>query len=1250
MDPMLEEYRRVASQIEFRVPQTPFVSCVLGREAREEVATPDYWISQVRGTVQFVQAIEAVDRLGARVYLEAGPHPVLVTLGQQCLAPQMPRAWLPSLRRNAVDQEVLLGSLGQLFTHRAAIDWPRLHPPGAVDRVSLPHYPFEGESYWIPQLPSGVQAVPGATAAVPVGIYQVEWEELPTLPPGGGDPQLEREVVIVGPPATAEGLARQLMQQLRSRGRTCRWVPLPADELPDSAWDALWPAAPAELDVISLAGNVQWGDASDITLVTQALRLVQSLARRGAARLWFVTLEAGYNPACGALGGFARTAALEFPDLWRGLIDLSHDEFDESRKDASRLLSMLSQTQTEDQLAWMGQICAPRLVPLPVCESPQLFQASPNGSYLVTGGTGALGLRMAQWLVERGARTLCLVSRRGAVAEAARQQIAQLERQGATILIEQVDVAQGREVRDLLARLRRLGPLHGVVHAAGVDLNQPISQTDPHSVAEVLAPKLGAAIELYRETLQDPLDLFLLFSSVSATFGSPGRALYAAANAGLDTLACRAGRKGDLSIAWGPWMGGGMASAEDLRELEQFGQYGIDPERALAAVDQLLAAEVRQATVVAIDWERFVPLYQSRRPRSLVKSLANSRAPLRAMPVSSGSAHSSPGGPQAGWLARLAGEPVESRQTLLTKLLRHEASDVLGAKAGRGFRDDQTFFEQGMDSLLATQFANRLGKHLGVQEPALVFQYPRLSELAPALLERLPIPAAGGSPTASPNGVSASPGSPWVAELTRLANDHRGPRLRELLKQTVASTLGLKSPGDVDPRKTLIEQGLDSLLATRFAARLQENLGACQPALVFQYPAIDQLTEHLLQTLHLPESPPSPLRLTAGGEQSAVERVPVAAPKTTIQPYDSRWDAAVWKFLAREYPNRDPRLLESRWKWAYQQSAARLALSPGVWLATDGDQVVAHHALIRTRLQVGSQQVSTGYFVDTMVSASHRDQALGPQLLLRGDLDQPFGLSLGQGETMREIMLQLGWRIVAPLQRAQLLLRPTAVLQGKLPPGVQQVAGALLGGLQFVRWRLQSPTRWSAAGATPEVREVDRFGVRHDRLWERVAPNFGCAVVRNASFLNWKWVDQPGQQFTRLELRRGEECLGIAVLTLREATLVYRYRRAMLTDLVVPLDQPEVMRFLLGAVVEAARRLEADSLECPHIHAGLTRPLQSLGFRLREPERFLMVHLPEDCDSQMSSRLLAADQWFITQADSDIDRPSAENTPKSSGR
>jgi FkbH-like protein len=1263
MEPMLAEYRRVAGQVEYRVPSVPFVSCVLGREAREEVANADYWVNQIRGTVQFVDAIRAVDRLGSRVFVEAGPHPVLVTLGQQTLSADTPRLWLPSLRRNAPAEAVVLESLGHYFEAGGAVDWPQVDVPTATPRLDLPHYPFETDSHWIAEL-SRMSRRELATPTVPVGLYQIEYEDLPSLPPTGEAAAADRAVLVVG---TESPHARELVELLLRRGRSCRHIAPPADDQPDAAWDALWPPAPAKIEVISLVGYGLTTEQRDqptwpVTVVSRMLRLVRSLARRGSAQLWCVTTNGDAHPADGALWGFGKTAALEFPDLWAGAISfpVSFDPEEDTAetypaKWAARLLALLPQTRAEDLVSgFEAHAQAPRLVPIAPLASIKPIKLSSDGIHLVTGGTGGLGLHLARWLVSRGARTLCLASRRGAASEEARQVIADLEQQGVRVLVETVDFSIAGRATQLLARLRQIGPLRSVVHLAGVDLEAPIVQTESRMVAEVLNPKLGTAIELSTQTHDDPLDLFLLFSSVSATFGSPGRALYAAANAGLDGLALHSGLRNDkqrtLSVAWGPWIGGGMASPEALREWSQYGQQGLDPAAALDALDQLLSHDdIQQATVVAIDWERFIPLYQARRPRSLVKRLASVVSPPTPPSGHPGTTGPRNGSAPSDWLTKLSGEPAESRPALLRQLLRETAAEVLGTQGGRGFRDDLTFFEQGLDSLLSSQFAARLGRQLGIQEPALVFQHPRLDELASVLLARLALPALGGTAPLAPPPVGVSGDSnrqaPWVVELARLAADRQAPRLEELLREALAQSLGLKSAREVDPARLLFEQGLDSLIAAQFASRLRGGLGVCEPAVVFQYPRIDQLAAHLLQSSPLRDLDNTPRPVGSSSGQTLVPHVSPSATDCVIQSYTPDFHAAMLDFLRREYQLRDPAQLEARWNWAHVKSAERLSLPPAVWMATEQNSVVAHHGLIRVRLQAGSQSLPTGWFVDTMVSASHRGRSLGPQLLLRGDADQPLGLSLGQAESMREIMLQFGWHKVAWLQRVQLLLNPLNVLRGKLPFGLRHLAGGALAGLQLASRLRRQPGTWRGTGPAPEIREVSRFGDRHDRLWQATSRQLGCVVVRDADFLNWKWVDQPGQQFTRLELLRGNECLGIAIVSVKEPNQIYAYRRAFLTDLVAPLDQPEVVQFLLDAVIRAAQHQGADSLECLHLHARLTEHLQTAGFRLRDPDRILLVHLPENLDSSLRSRLLSADQWFLTQADSDIDRPTSGLAP-----
>jgi hypothetical protein len=171
-----------------------------------------------------------------------------------------------------------------------------------------------------------------------------------------------------------------------------------------------------------------------------------------------------------------------------------------------------------------------------------------------------------------------------------------------------------------------------------------------------------------------------------------------------------------------------------------------------------------------------------------------------------------------------------------------------------------------------------------------------------------------------------------------------------------------------------------------------------------------------------------------------------------------------------------------------------------------------------------------------------------------------------------------------------------------------------------------------------DVRDVPRFDDRHDRLWATMAQDVTCGVVRDASFLNWKYVDQPGQTFVRLELLEGGAVKGVVVLALREPDAVYTYRRAFLVDLVAPLRDEALLHRLIQLATSAAAERGADSLVCMHLHAHLTLALKASGFRLREPSRFLLIDTG-GLSAHELSLVTSPDNWYLTQGDSDIDRP-----------
>jgi hypothetical protein len=286
-------------------------------------------------------------------------------------------------------------------------------------------------------------------------------------------------------------------------------------------------------------------------------------------------------------------------------------------------------------------------------------------------------------------------------------------------------------------------------------------------------------------------------------------------------------------------------------------------------------------------------------------------------------------------------------------------------------------------------------------------------------------------------------------------------------------------------------------------------------------------------------------------------------------------------------------------------------------------------AAIPVRLKVGGGVYDTAWLADTMVLEPYRKKAVGSRLLVQAHEDRPFALSLGQTAEAREILYRLGWKNVAPLQTAQLMIRPENVLQGKMPKPAAMAAGWGLWAASAVR-DLMRTERGS-------IREIGRFCDRHDELWQRMAESLACAVVRDASYMNWKYVDQPGQDFVRLDVFDGDTLVGAAVLALREPDQAYAYRRALLVDVLVPLTNRRALSQVLQAASSAAAARDADALWCLHTGSHLSRALRQAGFVFRRPERFLLID--PGISGAARDEVLSPDAWFLTQGDSDVDRP-----------
>jgi len=347
-----------------------------------------------------------------------------------------------------------------------------------------------------------------------------------------------------------------------------------------------------------------------------------------------------------------------------------------------------------------------------------------DATYLVTGGLGALGLRVADWLVQRGARSVVLTGRHAAAGESA-QAVDALRRSGARVEVLPADLATPGDVTALFARIATdLPPLRGVFHAAGVIEDAALGQQTSAGLLRVMAPKVLGSWNLHEAATGLALDHFVLFSSAASMLGSAGQANYAAANAFMDGLAMMRHARGlpAVSICWGPWEGAGMAAALDPRLREGLAARGVGtiaPERGLATLGDLIGGDRAVVGVLPMDWSRYLSTVYRGHPPAFLADLAPAHTP--AAPVARVGSDV---------VARIAAAPAGDRRRMLADHVRAQIAAVMGMESGAQIEMRQRLFDIGIDSLMAVELRNSLHSSLSLSLPStVVFDYPTLEAL-----------------------------------------------------------------------------------------------------------------------------------------------------------------------------------------------------------------------------------------------------------------------------------------------------------------------------------------------------------------------------------------------------------------------------------------------------------------------------------------------------------------------------------------
>jgi len=379
-----------------------------------------------------------------------------------------------------------------------------------------------------------------------------------------------------------------------------------------------------------------------------------------------------------------------------------------------------------------------------------------DGTYLVTGGTGALGLRVAAWLAEQGAGTIALLSRRGATAESDAA-IAAICEKGATVFVLSGDVAKADSLSAALSQLpHNAPPLRGVIHAAGVLADGVLVDMTLDQLDRPMGPKVRGTWNLHVATLDQPLDFFVMFSSVASVLGSPGQANYAAGNAFLDALAHarRANGLPAIAINWGPWAGSGMAAEVGRAEaVKSRGMELIEPHLGLDLLEKLGHTASPQVTVMDAHWADMLRLWGSRRP-ALLAQIADE--------FQSASGEKTLDRVDHAFRKQLMTADAETRQSLVSDYIRHELSRIMGVEPA-SLETDQPLSTFGLDSLLALELKNNLETRLDFTLPmAKLMEGPSVASLA-AETSRLLTTGSAAAGTGFAPGKPAEEWSPLLA-------------------------------------------------------------------------------------------------------------------------------------------------------------------------------------------------------------------------------------------------------------------------------------------------------------------------------------------------------------------------------------------------------------------------------------------------------------------------------------------------------
>ena len=631
MEPILEPFTRLVGRAALKAPQIPYISNLTGTWITEAEATdPAYWAQHLRQGVRFADGLQELMKAPDRILLEVGPGRTLGTLARQHPKRTAGQPVLSSVRHpqdERADEDFLLDALGQLWLAGVKPDWAGFYAGENRHRISLPTYPFEHRRYWIEEVKEegAARSMKGPLTKKP---DVADWFYLPSWTRSGPLNVLKRAGTTAEPPSTwlvfadSCGIGTRLVERLEQTGedvftvlagekfapvgeRTYTLNPRQAEDYKSLLKELrergktlgrlahLW-------SVSELCAENALEEAQALGFYS-LLYLAQAIGSEGLTdslhlgvvsnQVHEVNVGDELCPQKATLLGPCKVIPREYANVTCRSVDITIPEAGPAQELLIEQLISEFRAETADAcIAYRGDYRWTQTyeaAPLDALESEVPLR--PAGVYLITGGTGGIGLTLAEYLAQAVQAKLVLLSRSAfperaewaALAASEDQQdervsrtvrqLQQLEALGAEVLVLRADTTDDEQMREAVRQTKeRFGALHGVVHAAGVPGGGLIQLKTPEMVEAVQAPKVEGLLVLDAVLADERPDFLLLCSSVAAVMGPLGQVDYCAANAFMDAFALYKTRRDGLftvSVNWDAWDEVGMA----VKAAEKFG-------------------------------------------------------------------------------------------------------------------------------------------------------------------------------------------------------------------------------------------------------------------------------------------------------------------------------------------------------------------------------------------------------------------------------------------------------------------------------------------------------------------------------------------------------------------------------------------------------------------------------------------------------------------------------------------------------